>query len=175
MAEMVERRADHRTVERGAHQRSVERADPDWAAPSRQAYRILRLGYVVAPTLAGLDKFFDVLTDWDHYLAPPFAQVLGGHIFMMIVGVVEIIAGLIVAVRPRWGGWLVAAWLAGIIFNLVVLNLSVGGGYWDIALRDLGLMLGAVALARLSAVHEPVRSRRRTEAVRDARTGSELT
>ena len=175
MAEMVERRADQRAVERGANQRTVERAGPDWAAPSRQAYRILRFGYVVAPTLAGLDKFFGVLTDWDHYLAPPFAKVLGGHIFMMIVGVVEIIAGLIVAVRPRWGGWLVAAWLSGIIFNLVVLNLSVGGGYWDIALRDLGLMLGAVALARLSAVHEPVRSRRRTEAGRDARTASEWT
>jgi hypothetical protein len=153
----------------------VDRADADWAAPSRQAYRFLRFGYVVAPTVAGLDKFFHILTDWDHYLAPPFAQVLGGHTFMLVVGVVEIIAGLVVAVRPRIGGWLVAAWLAGIIFNLVVLNIVVGGGSWDIALRDLGLMIGAVALARLSAAHEPVRSRQRTEVRRDARTASEWT
>jgi hypothetical protein len=164
MAQALEHRAVHR---------EIDRPGVDWARPSRQAYQILRLGFVVAPTLAGLDKFFEVLTDWDRYLAPPFAQLLGGHTFMLVVGVVEILAGLLVAVRPRIGGLLVAAWLAGIIFNLVVLNLVGGGGYWDIALRDLGLMIGAVALARLSAVHEraasPRAARRHARAAGEAR------
>jgi len=75
MAEMLERRAEHR---------DVDRPGADWAGPGRQAYRMLRLGFVVAPTLAGLDKFFEVLTDWDRYLAPPFAQLLGGHTFMLV-------------------------------------------------------------------------------------------
>jgi hypothetical protein len=160
-----------KTLERRAETRDVDRRALDWAGPSRQAYQLLRLAFVVAPTLAGLDKFFEVLTDWDRYLAPPFAQLLGGHTFMLIVGAVEIFAGLLVAVRPRIGGWLVAAWLAGIIFNLVVLNLTVGGGSWDIALRDLGLMIGAVALARLAAVHERAPSRR--TARRQARIAGE--
>ena len=147
------------TLDRPA-ERELDRPGTDWVGPSRQAYHLLRLGFVVAPTLAGLDKFFYVLTDWDKYLAPPVAQYVGGHAFMLIVGVVEIIAGLLVAVRPRIGSWLVALWLAGIIANLVVLNLVAGGGYWDIALRDLGLLIGAVSLGLLAESHAPARSPR---------------
>lgn len=116
---------------------------------SHQAFRILHVAFVAAPTLAGLDKFFEVLTDWDRYLAPPFARLLGGHTFMLVVGVVEIAAGLLVALRPKIGGYVVAAWLAGIIVNLLVL-----GSFYDVALRDLGLMLGALALARLATAQE---------------------
>ncbi len=118
-------------------------------APGRaeeQAFRILHLAFVVAPTVAGLDKFFEVLTDWDKYLAPSFARILGGHSFMLVVGAVEIAAGLLVAVKPRIGAYVVAAWLAGIIVNLLLV-----GGYLDIALRDLGLLLGALALGRLAS------------------------
>jgi hypothetical protein len=101
----------------------------------------------VAPIIAGLDKFLRLLTDWDKYLAPFIPNTLGiqPHTFMMAVGVIEIAAGLIVAFSPRVGGWIVAAWLAGIIISLVAV-----GSYLDIALRDLGLLLGAVSLARLA-------------------------
>jgi hypothetical protein len=112
-----------------------------------QAFMILRFGFTVAPIIAGLDKFLHLLTDWDKYLAPFVPNTLGiqAHTFMMLVGVVEIVAGLVVAFAPRFGGYLVAAWLAGIILNLLAV-----GGYLDVALRDLGLLLGAVALARLA-------------------------
>jgi hypothetical protein len=108
-------------------------AVPDRA---RQAFRILRIGFVVAPVLAGLDKFFEVLADWDRYLAPVVPDVLpvSGHTFMLVVGVIEIAAGILVAV-----------WLWAIIVNLLVL-----GDYFDVALRDFGLSLGALALARLA-------------------------
>lgn len=114
---------------------------------AHQAFLILRFGFTVAPIIAGLDKFLRLLTDWDKYLAPFIPNTLGvqPHTFMMAVGVIEIVAGLIVAFAPRFGGWLVALWLAGIIISLVAL-----GGYLDIALRDLGLLLGAVSLARLA-------------------------
>ena len=114
---------------------------------ARQAFLILRFGFTVAPIIAGLDKFLRLLTDWDKYLAPFIPNTLGiqPHTFMMAVGVIEIVAGLIVAFAPRFGGWIVAAWLAGIIVSLVAV-----GGYLDIALRDLGLLLGAVSLARLA-------------------------
>jgi hypothetical protein len=114
---------------------------------SVQAFRILRFGFTVAPIVAGLDKFLNVLTDWDKYLAPVVSNMLGiqPHTFMMIVGAIEIVAGVLVAVRPRFGGYLVAAWLFGIIVNLLVL-----GSYLDVALRDLGLLLGALALAQLA-------------------------
>ena len=119
-------------------------AVPDRA---RQAFRILRVGFVVAPILAGLDKFFDVLVDWDRYLAPVVTDVLpvSAHTIMMVVGVIEIAAGVLVALRPRIGGYVVAVWLWAIIVNLLVL-----GDYFDIALRDFGLSLGALALARLA-------------------------
>ncbi|HXP14903.1 MAG TPA: hypothetical protein VN907_06340, partial [Actinomycetes bacterium] len=119
-------------------------AVPDRA---RQAFRILHVGFVVAPILAGLDKFFDVLVDWDQYLAPVATDVLpfSAHTIMMVVGVIEIAAGILVALRPRIGGYVVAAWLWAIIVNLLVL-----GDYFDVALRDFGLSLGALALARLA-------------------------
>jgi hypothetical protein len=116
-----------------------------------QGYQILHWGFVAAPTIAGLDKFFHLLTNWDQYLAPAVEKVLpfSGHTFMMIVGVIELLAALIVAVKPRIGAYVVAAWLAGIIVNLLVL-----GGFYDVALRDFGLMLGALALGRLSSIYD---------------------
>jgi hypothetical protein len=119
--------------------------------PERQAYEILHWGFVAAPVLAGLDKFAGILTNWDAYLAPPIAKIFGGdsHTFMLVVGVVEVIAGLLVAIKPKIGGYVVAAWLGGIIINLLI-----GGRYLDVALRDFGLMLGALALARLAQVFD---------------------
>lgn len=114
--------------------------------PAYQAYQILRIGFAVAPILFGLDKFLNLMVDWEKYLAPWMVRVVGNaHTFMLFVGVVEIIAGLIVALRPRWGGYVVALWLLGIIVNLLTYS-----GFYDIALRDFGLLLGALALARLS-------------------------
>ena len=122
--------------------------------PAYQAYLLLRVGFVVAPVLFGLDKFFDVLVDWRLYLAPEINDVLPGnaHEAMLIVGVIEIVAGLTVAFKPRFGGYLVAAWLGGIIVNLLLM-----ADYYDVALRDFGLLLGALTLARLAAAFEPGR------------------
>lgn len=116
---------------------------------NRQAFLLLRTVFTVAPILFGLDKFVRVLTsDWERYLAPWIDDLIPGdaHTAMMIVGVVEIIAGVVVAFLPRFGGYLVAAWLFGIIISLV----SVGG-YLDIALRDFGLLVGALALSSLAS------------------------
>ena len=115
--------------------------------PAYQAYQLLYLGFIVAPLVAGLDKFAHVLTDWDKYLAPIVAGFLpfSAHTFMLFVGIVEIGAAVLVAVRPRIGAYVVAAWLAGIVINLLLIP-----AYLDVALRDFGLMLGALALARLS-------------------------
>jgi len=120
--------------------------------PAYQAYLTLRTGFVVAPILFGLDKFTNLLTDWTTYLAPAVDRVLPGSASsaMLAVGVVEIVAGLVVAVRPKVGGYLVAAWLAGIIGNLLLL-----GSHYDVALRDLGLLLAALALARLATAFQP--------------------
>ena len=117
----------------------------------RQAYQILHVAFVAAPVLAGLDKFADLLADWDAYLAPQLQHALGGgtHTFMMVVGGIEIAAGLVVALKPRIGAYVVAAWLAGIIVNLLA-----GWHYFDVALRDFGLMLGALALGRLAQVFD---------------------
>jgi hypothetical protein len=114
---------------------------------SRQAYHILKFGFTVAPIIAGLDKFFGVLANWDQYLAPVVYQTLGisARSFMMGVGVIEIVAGIGVAIRPRIFSYVVSGWLCGIIINLLLT-----GSYYDIALRDLGLALGALALGRLS-------------------------
>jgi uncharacterized membrane protein YphA (DoxX/SURF4 family) len=116
--------------------------------PTHQAYTLLRVGFVLLPIIAGLDKFTHFLVDWNQYLAPAVAQALpvDANTFMMIVGVIEIAAGILVAVAPRIGGYVVAAWLWGIIINLVMM-----GSYYDIAARDFGLSLGALALARLAA------------------------
>ncbi|MBH5333351.1 hypothetical protein IHE55_00455 [Streptomyces pactum] len=117
------------------------------ADPGYQAFVILRTGFTVAPILFGLDKFANLLVDWPTYLAPWINDIVPGSAqqAMYAVGVIEIVAGLVVALAPRFGGWLVAAWLAGIIVNLLTIP-----DYYDIALRDFGLLLGAVALARLA-------------------------
>jgi hypothetical protein len=117
------------------------------ADPHRQAFLLLRTVFTVAPILFGLDKFTNLLTDWTMYLAPVVTSVipLPAQSIMYIVGVVEIIAGVMVALRPLFGSALVAAWLLGIIINLIVL-----GGFYDVALRDFGLLMGALALNRLS-------------------------
>lgn len=114
--------------------------------PAYQAYQILHVAFTLAPVVAGLDKFTHLLVNWDKYLAPLVSNVLGGHghEFMLFAGVVEIIAGIGVALKPRIFGYVVAAWLAGIVVNLLLC-----GTYFDIALRDFGLCLGALALARL--------------------------
>ena len=119
---------------------------------SHQAYQILHIGFTIAPILAGLDKFFNLLTNWEQYLAPFITQTLGinATTFMMIVGVIEIVAGLLVWFKPRFGGYLVMAWLWAIIINLLLIP-----GYFDIALRDFGLSLGALALARLAEYEVP--------------------
>ena len=124
------------------HATVAERANPSW-----QAYQILHFGFTVAPILAGIDKFFHILCNWDQYLAPWIARLspIGGHNLMLAVGVVEAAAGILVAIKPRWGAPIVGAWLCLIIVNLITMGL-----YFDVALRDLGLALGAFALWRLA-------------------------
>jgi hypothetical protein len=116
-------------------------------AQVRQAYHLLHIAFTIAPILAGLDKFTNLLVDWSKYLTPlvPTLLPVSAHNFMMIVGVIEIVAGLVVFFKPRFGGYLVAAWLWAIILNLLLIP-----GYYDVALRDFGLSLGALALARLA-------------------------
>lgn len=125
--------------------------DADTHNPTYQAYQVLHWGFVAAPVIAGADKFLHLLTDWDKYLAPAFERLspLGTHGTMLVVGVIEIVAGLVVALRPRIGAYVVAVWLLGIILDLLVL-----GSYFDVALRDFGLLLAAVALGRLSMAYD---------------------
>jgi uncharacterized membrane protein YphA (DoxX/SURF4 family) len=122
--------------------------------PGQQAFVLLRTVFTVAPIVFGLDKFADVLTDWPQYLAPWIDRIVPGTAqqAMYAVGVVEVLAGVLVAVAPRIGAWVVAAWLAGIIVNLLTIP-----GFYDIALRDVGLLVGAVALARLAVRYAPAR------------------
>jgi hypothetical protein len=145
------------TIERAALSRSHVAAQPTTLQdPAYQAFWLLRIGFVVAPILFGIDKFLDWMVDWERYLAPEVNDLIPGnaHQAMLAVGVVEIVAGLVVAIRPRFGGYLVAAWLAGIIVNLLLI-----GDYYDIALRDFGLLLAALTLARLATAF-PARHRR---------------
>src|SRR5215207_2292034 len=130
---------------------SIPRAAVVRNDPVAQATLLLRIAFTVAPILFGLDKFAGVLTDdWTRYLAPAFNDIIPGSAgdAMHIVGVVEVVAGLVVAIAPRFGGLLVAGWLGGIIVNLLIV-----GGYGDIALRDFGLLLGALTLARLATAN----------------------
>ena len=115
---------------------------------TRQAFVLLRTVFTVAPVLFGLDKFLGLLTDWERYLAPQLDALVPGTAAQLMagIGVVEILAGALVAVAPRIGGYVVAAWLAGIIADLLLL-----GDFYDVALRDFGLLVGALALARLAA------------------------
>jgi hypothetical protein len=124
----------------------------DLSSPTYQAFVILRSAFTIAPILFGADKFFDYMVGWDSYLAPGIASLSpwSVHTTMYVVGVVEIVAGLLVAWRPRIGAPIVALWLLGIIVNLLLL-----GGHLDVAVRDLGLCLAAIALARLSVDAEP--------------------
>jgi uncharacterized membrane protein YphA (DoxX/SURF4 family) len=117
--------------------------------PERQAFLLLRTAFVLAPILFGLDKFFNWMVDWPTYLAPWVNDIVpgSGQQAMYAVGVVEILAGLLVAVAPRLGAYVVAAWLAGIVVNLLTVDPP---SYYDIALRDVGLLLAALALARLA-------------------------
>lgn len=130
------------------------------ASPTYQAYQLLHVGFAVLPIVAGLDKFFHFLVNWDQYLAPVVVNYLpvSGHTFMLAVGVIEIVAGALVAIWPRIGGYVVAFWLWGIIVNLLMIP-----GYFDIALRDFGLSIGALALARLSADYRSPRFAKRGE------------
>jgi uncharacterized membrane protein YphA (DoxX/SURF4 family) len=116
-----------------------------------QAYALLRSAFTVAPIAMGLDKFFNVLVQWPTYLAPWIDDIVpgSGQDFMYVVGAIEILAGVIVALKPRYGAYVVAAWLGAIIINLLTYS-----GYYDIALRDFGLMLGALSLGRMAAVYD---------------------
>ncbi|HEY9501227.1 MAG TPA: hypothetical protein VIR01_06290 [Pyrinomonadaceae bacterium] len=121
--------------------------DADASRPAYQAYQILHLAFTVAPIVAGLDKFFNLLVSWEQYLPSSVSNVVGGrgHYLMLVVGVIEIIAGVGVAFKPKIFAYVVAAWLLLIIANLLMIP-----GYFDVALRDFGLALAAFALARLS-------------------------
>jgi uncharacterized membrane protein YphA (DoxX/SURF4 family) len=120
--------------------------------PAYQAFVLLRVVFTVAPILFGLDKFFDVMVDWEKYLAPWINDIVPGSAAtaMHLVGAVEILAGVLVALKPRYAAYVVAAWLAGIIVNLLTYS-----GYYDIALRDFGLLLGALALGSLARAYDP--------------------
>ena len=122
----------------------VDRVKDD---PGYQAFLLLRIGFAALPILFGLDKFFDVFVNWEAYLAPWINDIVPGNATdaMHMVGVVEIVAGIAVLAKPRYGAYLVAAWLAGIIVNLLLI-----GDFYDVALRDFGLLVGALALARLA-------------------------
>ena len=131
---------------------------PDWGDARYQAFSLLRLAFTVAPIAFGIDKFFNVLVHWPNYLAPWINDIAPGtgQEFMYFVGGIEIVAGLSVALKPRYGAYVVAAWLGGIIINLLTYS-----DYYDIALRDFGLMLAALTLARLASVYDaPLRFRR---------------
>jgi uncharacterized membrane protein YphA (DoxX/SURF4 family) len=120
--------------------------------PAYQAFWLLRIGFTVAPILFGADKFANVLVNWEKYLAPwirDLSPISPTHT-MYVVGAVEILAGVAVAIKPRYAAYVVAAWLAGIIVDLLTYS-----GYYDVALRDFGLMLGALTLARLASIYDP--------------------
>jgi hypothetical protein len=127
--------------------RTRKQAEAGVSGPTYQAYQILHVGFVVAPVVAGLDKFFNVLVNWEQYLPSFVNKMVGGHghELMLVAGVVEIIAGLGVWFKPKFFAYVVSGWLFMIVVNLLMIP-----GYYDIALRDFGLALGALALARLS-------------------------
>jgi len=122
------------------------------ADPAYQAFWLMRVGFTVAPILFGADKFANVLVNWEKYLAPWIRDLspLSATHTMYVVGVIEILAGVAVALKPRYAAYVVAAWLGGIIVNLLTYS-----GYYDVALRDFGLLLGALTLARLASIYDP--------------------
>jgi DoxX len=127
-------------------------AERSWRDPRYQTFWLLRLGFTALPILFGIDQFLNLMVYWPQYLADWIANIVPAspQHFMYFVGAVEIVAGVITFLKPRYGAYLVAAWLAGIVINLVSY-----GGWYDIAVRDFGLMVGALALARLAAVYDP--------------------
>lgn len=134
--------------------------------PAFQAFLLLWAGFTAAPILFGLDKFFNWMTFWPNYLWVGFPHLLGvsPQHFMYGVGVIEMVAGLLVFLMPRFAPYVVAGWLAGIITNLVIISAARGGHtnvFWDIALRDFGLLIAALALARLAAIYAPNPFRRK--------------
>jgi uncharacterized membrane protein YkgB len=131
--------------------RPLTAAATEASDPRRQAFALMRLAFTVAPIAFGIDKFVNVMVDWPGYLAPWVDDLVpgSGQDLMYIIGVVEIAAGLAVLVRPRYGAYLVAAWLGAIIVNLLTLS-----GFYDVALRDFGLLLAALSLARLAAFYD---------------------
>jgi hypothetical protein len=130
---------------------ALEQRPTQLSDPVFQAFTLLRIAFVVAPIAFGLDKFAHVLVNWDSYLAPRLDRLIPGtaHQAMYVVGVIEVVAGLVVAVRPKYGSLLVAGWLAGIVVNLLLIP-----GYYDIALRDFGLLLAALTLFRLASAYD---------------------
>ncbi|WP_026556537.1 hypothetical protein [Arthrobacter sp. 35W] len=125
--------------------------------PAYGAYLMLWVGFILIPLIFGLDKFFNVLTNWEAYLAPWMVSVspFSAHTMMLVIGVVEVGAGVMVALSPRIAAYVVALWLAGIIINLLSYP-----GFFDVALRDVGLLVAAVALARLAKTYAPAHARR---------------
>jgi uncharacterized membrane protein YphA (DoxX/SURF4 family) len=136
---------------------AVDTRQASLSSPAFQAYVLLRTTFVVAPILFGVDKYFNFMVDWPKYLAPWIDDIVPGTAqqFMYVVGAVEILAGILVLAFPRWGSLVVAAWLGGIIVNLLTVNPPQ---YYDIALRDFGLMVGAVVLNRLATSFRVTRS-----------------
>jgi uncharacterized membrane protein YphA (DoxX/SURF4 family) len=145
------------TLDRSAPATERVTAPANWRDPRYQAFALMRLTFTVAPIAFGLDKFFNVLVHWPKYLAPWINDIAPGNAqqFMYFVGGVEIVAGIVVLLKPRYGAYVVAAWLAGIVVNLLTYS-----GYYDVALRDFGLLLAALTLGRLAAVYDPPLRRR---------------
>jgi len=135
----------------------ADAATTDLRDPRYHAFALLRVAFTVALIAFGIDKFFNVLVDWPTYLAPWIDDIVpgSGQDFMYVVGAIEILAGVVVALKPRYGAYVVAAWLGAIIVSLLTYS-----GFYDVALRDVGLMLGALTLARLASVYDAPRRRR---------------
>lgn len=146
----------HSVPGRAAHEQAHFSGPRLRQEPAYAAFWLLRAGFVVLPVVMGIDKFANVLTDWPRYLAPWIADLapFSAQTAMYVVGVVEIVAGVLIALRPRYAAWVVAAWLAGIILNLLTYS-----GFYDVALRDVGLLVAAVALALLSITYDPAPGR----------------
>jgi hypothetical protein len=132
--------------------RGLDLARANWRDARYQAYMLMRLTFTIAPIAFGIDKFWNQMVYWPKYLAPWIDNIApgNGQDFMYFVGAVEIVAGIVVLLKPRYGGYLVAAWLAGIVINLFSYP-----RWYDVAVRDFGLMLAALTLARLSSVYDP--------------------
>lgn len=140
------------TVHASAHTLQHVRRDPAYGA-----FLLLRIGFTALPIVFGVDKFTNVLTNWQNYLAPWIVDLapMSAYHAMLVVGVVEIVAGIAVAVKPRYSAYVVAAWLTGIIINLLTYP-----GFYDVALRDFGLLLAALALGSLAHIYDPAWHRR---------------